>query len=108
MIREQTLRRRIKLLTWLFIVGLILSGATAIPLQHELDLLARLFGFAGGSSEFAQWFFRVRDALAQTQSQYPFLFTARTGWHLDILSSRWCSSAHCGIPSATAGYSISA
>ena len=76
---EQTLRRRIKLLTWLFIVGLLLSGATAIPLQHELDLFARLFGFAGGSSELAQWFSRVRDALAQTQSLYPFLFYG-TDW----------------------------
>lgn len=70
----QTLCRRIKLLTCLFIAGLILSGATAIPLQHELNLLAGLFGFAGESSELAQWLLRVRDALAQTQTQYPFLF----------------------------------
>jgi hypothetical protein len=42
--REQTLRRRIKLLTWLFIVGLVLSGATAIPLQGELNLLTNFFG----------------------------------------------------------------
>jgi hypothetical protein len=29
--REQLLHRRIKLLTWLFIVGLFLIGTTAIP-----------------------------------------------------------------------------
>jgi hypothetical protein len=76
---EQTMRRRIKLLTCLFIFGLILSGATAIPLQHELNLLTGLFVFAGESSELTQRLFRVRDALAQTQSQYPFLFYG-TDW----------------------------
>ena len=40
--RESTLRRRIKLLTWLFIIGLVLSGATAIPLRGELNLGASL------------------------------------------------------------------
>jgi hypothetical protein len=76
---EQTLRRCIKLLTCLFIVGLLLSGATAIPLQHELNLLAGLIGYAGESSELAQWLLRVRDALAQTQTHYPFLFYG-TDW----------------------------
>jgi len=77
--REQTLRRRIKLLTWLFIIGLVVSGATAIPLQGELNLLMNFFGSAGESSELAQWLLRVRDALAQTQKQYPFLFYG-TDW----------------------------
>jgi hypothetical protein len=75
---EQTLRRRIKLLTCFFIVGLSLSGATAIPLQHELTLLVSHFGFAA-KSELAQWLLRVRDALTQTQTQYPFLFYG-TDW----------------------------
>ena len=35
--RVETLRRRIGRLTWLFIAGLVLSGATAIPLESELD-----------------------------------------------------------------------
>jgi hypothetical protein len=77
--REQLLRRRIKLLTWLFIVGLFLSGATAIPLQGELDLLVNFFGAKGESSEMAQWLLLVRDALTQTQTQYPFLFYG-TDW----------------------------
>jgi hypothetical protein len=45
--REQTLRRRIKLLTWLFIIGLALSGATAIPLPGELNLLVHFCGSNG-------------------------------------------------------------
>jgi len=33
--REQALRWRIKALTWLFIIGLGLSGVTAIPLEES-------------------------------------------------------------------------
>jgi hypothetical protein len=35
--REHILRHRIKWLTWFFIVGLLISGATAIPLVTELE-----------------------------------------------------------------------
>jgi hypothetical protein len=77
--REQLLRRRIKLLTWLFIVGLVVSGVTAIPLQSELNLLVNFFGSNGESSEMARWLLRVHDTLAQTQAQHPFLFYG-TDW----------------------------
>ena len=76
---ESKLRRRVKLLTWLFIAGLVLSGATAIPLQGELKLLVNIFAANGEPSELARWLFRVRDALAQTQAQHPFLFYG-TDW----------------------------
>src|SRR5437868_3964250 len=42
--REIILRGRINALTWLFIVGLVVAGATAIPLKSELDLLTNIFG----------------------------------------------------------------
>ena len=71
--RERTLRRCIKLWVWLFLVGLVLSGVTAIPLRQETDLLVNRLGFNG------EWLLRVRDALAQTQSQLPFLFYG-TDW----------------------------
>ena len=77
--REQILRRRIKLLTWLFIVGLVLSGMTAIPLACELNLMVNFFGAKSEASGLAQWLLRVRDALAQTQAQQPFLFYG-TDW----------------------------
>jgi hypothetical protein len=72
--REQTLRRRINLLTWLFIAGLVLSGATAIPLVDETRLLVRILGADHGTVGWVRWLVQVRDALAQTQLQYPFLF----------------------------------
>lgn len=48
--REQILCRRVRLLTGLFIVGLILSGATAIPLVDETRLLVRILGADHGST----------------------------------------------------------
>lgn len=77
--REQILRRRIKRLTWVFILGLFFSGATAIPLAEEQNWLVRVLGADHGSAGWAQWFVAVRDALAQTQAQHPFLFYG-TDW----------------------------
>lgn len=48
--REQILHRRIQRLTWFFISGLVISGATAIPLNWELDLLVNWFGLTGQTS----------------------------------------------------------
>ncbi|MGH7977017.1 MAG: hypothetical protein ACREDS_00195 [Limisphaerales bacterium] len=77
--RERTLRRRIKSLTWLLIIGLVVSGATAIPLQGKLNFLVNFFGANGKPPEISQWLLRVHDALTQTQSQHPFLFYG-TDW----------------------------
>lgn len=61
---------RIRILLWIFIVGLVISGATAIPLETELNLLTRWFG---GTSAMAPWFVKVRDALVDTNARYPFI-----------------------------------
>lgn len=72
--REQTLRK-IKRLTWLFIVALVISGATAIPLQTELDAAARFLGGTASTnaSGFAFWIQRVRAGLDNTYAAYPFM-----------------------------------
>jgi len=70
MSREMKLRR-IRWLTGFFLLGLVLSGATAIPLPSETDWLARFSN--------AQWLVRVHTALVQTQLQYQFLFYG-TDW----------------------------
>lgn len=74
----QILRQRLRWLTWFFIVGLVLSGVTAIPLEWELNLLAKLAGNPALSMEqqttsLAQWIFRVRDGLHNTNVAYPFM-----------------------------------
>ncbi|MEO6033974.1 MAG: hypothetical protein ABIQ35_01835, partial [Verrucomicrobiota bacterium] len=76
--REPLLRRRIKLLTWLFIVGLILSGVTAIPLEWEMNVLLKMLGTSHlapeqAASGIVKWLLKVREALAETNAKFPFL-----------------------------------
>jgi len=73
---EQTLRRRIQWMTWVLILGLVIAGVTALPLEKELDTAARLLvasDQAGASSGFAKWIVIVRDALHDTYAKYPFM-----------------------------------
>lgn len=77
--RNQTLLRRIKLMTWFFIIGLVISGATAIPLTTELRYLVRLLGAEHGSSTLDLWLAQIHDALQRTQANYPLLFYG-TDW----------------------------
>jgi hypothetical protein len=82
--RDTILRRRIKLLTWFFIVGLVISGATAIPLLTELNLLTRWFGLesqtsATATSELGRWLLMAHEALQDTAAKHPMLFYG-TDW----------------------------
>jgi hypothetical protein len=77
--REESLHLRIKLLMWLFVIGLVVSGATAIPLADEMSWLVRISGANPGSAGWLPWLCQIRDALAQTQAQHPFLFYG-TDW----------------------------
>lgn len=78
--REQSLHR-IKLLTWVFIVGLVLSGATAIPLESELDWLVNLTdgrqmveaGAPSTAPAWATWLVKVQTALHDVSGRHPFL-----------------------------------
>jgi len=70
--------KRIKWLTWLFIIGLFISGATAIPLKTELDAAAKLLGgtdlaHAARSTGLTFWFLKVREAVRSTYFLYPFM-----------------------------------
>lgn len=62
--------RRIRALLLIFIIGLVISGATAIPLETELRFLTQ---WAGSESEGVHWFLKVRDALVETNAKYPFI-----------------------------------
>ena len=61
---------RVRLLLGLFMLGLVLSGATAIPLETELRILTH---WVTGASPLATWLERVRTALVETDAKYPFL-----------------------------------
>ena len=71
------LLRRIRWMTSLFIIALVLSGLTAIPLETEMNLLLNILGAnhpsAGNESGIISWLVRVRDALHETNLRHPFV-----------------------------------
>jgi hypothetical protein len=76
--REQILRRRVLTCTWLIILGLLIGGLTAIPLQTELDTVVRVLHIeelspAQASNNFVKWILLVREALHETYAKYPFI-----------------------------------
>ena len=96
--RETKLRRRIRLWTWVMIGGLVVSGVTALPLQTELEMLARWLGAEHlapeqAASGFVKWILLVRDALHATNAQFPFL----------AYGTDWLAFAHLVIALAFVG-----
>ena len=84
MTRNERLLRRVGALTWFFIAGLIVSGATAIPLKSEVDWLVQLTGVKNSAGTpqpptWAIWLERVQAALNRTASTDPILFYG-TDW----------------------------
>jgi hypothetical protein len=80
----QILLRCSKRLTWVFIFGLVISGATAIPLKWELDVLVNWFGLTGQTSrtattELGRWLLTAQEALQAVSAQHPLLFYG-TDW----------------------------
>ena len=64
--------RKIRTVLLLFIIGLVLSGLTAFPLETELKFVAGLLP-APDQCALSAWIHRVRDALVETNATYPFL-----------------------------------
>lgn len=69
--REEQLLRRIRALTTLIIAGLVISGATAIPLETELRLLANWLGSSSGAV--GEWIDRVEAGLHDVNAKHPFM-----------------------------------
>lgn len=67
------LKRKIKRLTLLFIILLVLSGITAFPLHTELNFLTDYFNLTTSSGLIALWITQVTTALNDVHQNYPFL-----------------------------------
>lgn len=69
--------KQVRLAILVVIVGLVLSGVTAFPLLHELNLLSDLL--AGNSRDasahvgLTHWILTVREGLEVTYQRYPFI-----------------------------------
>lgn len=76
--RRGILLRRIRWVLGAFVVGLVLSGLTAIPLELEVDLLAAGMGIPPGASPgdlagLRHWIAMVREGIHQMYFRYPFI-----------------------------------
>jgi len=79
----ENLERRVKIRLSLFIVGLVLSGVTAIPLPHEVAFLERTVGDGSTAQVWwpalSGWISRIHRGVTETSRQYPFIFYG-TDW----------------------------
>lgn len=69
---ETELLRKIRCCIGIIIFGLIVGGATAIPLREELDWLTHLLD-PGRTDSVSLWLNKVRHALDDTYAKYPFV-----------------------------------
>ena len=93
--------RRIRFWLVLFIIGLVLSGITAFPLEHETALLNHIFHVAPvppptGEPALHSWLRRVHTGIVQTNRAYPFM----------AYGTDWLAFAHLVIAIAFIGPAI--
>ena len=63
--------QRIRALLVFFMIMLVISGLTAIPIEWELSMVHRLFDI---DSKIGAWLTQVYGAVSEMSSRYPFLF----------------------------------
>lgn len=72
-----SLRKRIALLLWFFVVALAVSGLTAFPLRWEIGVLHRMLGPGTAIDRFwpamAGWIGYVSEGLTTVFERYPFI-----------------------------------
>src|SRR5579872_1529847 len=67
---KNILQRRIKICLWIIIIGLVLSGITAFPLESELALLK---DHLSSNGIMANWINTIYNAVKTTNAQFPWL-----------------------------------
>jgi hypothetical protein len=67
------LRRQIRNILIIVIVGLVISGVTAFPLETEIGWLDRQLQSLSGFSDLKRWIHIVYIGLHETNVKYPFI-----------------------------------
>lgn len=96
--KEKRLLLIIRLLILFFMVALIVSGATAFPLETELRILCNLLGIStdvpvDNYTGYQHWLAWIHEGLSQTNQNYPFL----------AYGTDWLAFAHIAIAIAFIG-----
>jgi hypothetical protein len=66
-----TNERKVKRMILFFIIALLVSGFTAIPLEEQLTIA---IPFTKNISTINQWLLQVQDGIVTTRKNFPFLF----------------------------------
>jgi hypothetical protein len=70
--RPQILQK-IRVLILLFMIGLVISGLTAFPLEYELGTMHSFIIKSGVNNSFTQWIEYVYLGLHKTNAEFPFI-----------------------------------
>ncbi|NDV69217.1 hypothetical protein [Dysgonomonas sp. 25] len=91
---EKQLLRIIRAITLFFILALVVSGATAFPLETELSIITGfLEGSTGVMGDLYAWFARIYEGILHTNANYPFI----------MYGCDWLAFAHIVIAIAFVG-----
>ncbi len=75
--QTQIIEKRVRILLLIFIVGLVISCATAIPLETELNFLTRIMDTNNSLDVYQPglpgWLSHIRNALVEINAKYPFI-----------------------------------
>lgn len=90
------LRRQVRYLLALFIIALVISGLTAVPLKWESDILQNTIGEETWMERvwpaMAHWISFVHQGITEMHQEYPFIFYG-TDWlafaHIVIAVAFW-------------------
>jgi hypothetical protein len=88
---------RIRAMLMVFMIGLVFSGLTAIPLEWEVEFLKTWFGSGSWLSDslpdFSSWMDRIYDGVTNGYGSYPFL----------AYGTDWLAFGHVAIATAFIG-----
>lgn len=95
---KNRLLQRLRIWLILFIIGLVLSGVTAFPLEYETAVLNSIFHVApvptsAGEPALHTWLRRVHEGIVHTNRSYPFM----------AYGTDWLAFAHIVIAIAFVG-----
>lgn len=71
--RQSLLIKKIRLVILIFIIGLAISGITALPLESELEALHHIVVKGEIDNSLARWIEHVYTGLRETNSKFPFI-----------------------------------
>ena len=70
---EQKLKREIRILLYVFVAGLAVSGITAFPIHTQLVFAHNLIAFFNLDNSLTHWIDTVHMAVDEINSKYPFV-----------------------------------